>query len=183
VPAASPTYDLVLLLDPQSEDGARAKIVADARSAIDAQGELLRHDEWGTRTLAYPIKRKTVAEYHLMQFHASSVDLLRQLDRSLRLADEALRHRIIKLRAGVPAPPDMHSSADPLRAQAGAPAPAPPPPAERAPEATTPAPEPQAADATADAPADVAAEPAAASAAAADVAEPAAGDAAPDSGD
>ena len=119
MPAASPTYDLVLLLDAQAEDGARAKIVADARSAIEAQGELLRHDEWGTRTLAYPIQRKTVAEYHLMQFHASSTDLLPQLDRSLRLADEALRHRIIKLKAGVPEAPDMRSSADPLRAQAG----------------------------------------------------------------
>jgi small subunit ribosomal protein S6 len=108
---AAPTYDLVLLLDPQAEDDARAKIVAGARAAIESQGELLRHDEWGTRTLAYPIKRKTVAEYHMMQFHASSADLLRQLDRSLRLADEALRHRIVKLAAGVPEPPDMRSDA------------------------------------------------------------------------
>jgi len=148
MPAASPTYDLVLLLDAQAEDGARAKIVADARSAIEAQGELLRHDEWGTRTLAYPIQRKTVAEYHLMQFHASSTDLLPQLDRSLRLADEALRHRIIKLKAGVPEAPDMRSSADPLRAQASAPTPAAPAAAEQAPAATTAAEEAQPADAT-----------------------------------
>jgi small subunit ribosomal protein S6 len=109
---AAPTYDLVLLLDPQAEDDARAKIVAGARAAIESQGELLRHDDWGTRTLAYPIKRKTVAEYHMMQFHASSADLLRQLDRSLRLADEAIRHRIVKLAAGVPEAPDMRSSGD-----------------------------------------------------------------------
>src|SRR5438270_10731867 len=133
MPAASSTYDLVLLLDAQAEDDARAKIVADARSAIESQGELLRHDEWGTRTLAYPIKRKTVAEYHMMQFHASSGDLLRQLDRSLRLADEALRHRIIKLKAGVPEAPDMRSIAEPPRAPARPAAPAEPAPAEPAP--------------------------------------------------
>ena len=75
--AAAPTYDLVLLLDPQAEDAARAKIIADARAAIEAQGELLRHDEWGTRALTYPINRKSVAEYHMMQFHAGSADLLR----------------------------------------------------------------------------------------------------------
>jgi len=154
----------VLLLDSQAEDDARAKIVADARSAIESQGELLRHDEWGTRTLAYPIKRKTVAEYHMMQFHASSGDLLRQLDRSLRLADEALRHRIIKLKAGVAEPPDMRSSTDPLRAQAAA-----VPPAEQAPPAATPAAEGSPADATA-------AEPA-------EVVEPPAGDAQPGAGD
>src|SRR5579859_3709458 len=139
--AAAPTYDLVLLLDPQAEDGARAKIVADARASIEAQGELLRHDEWGTRTLAYPIQRKTVAEYHLMQFHASSADLLPQLDRSLRLADEALRHRIIKLKAGVPEAPDMRSNA-----------PAPATPAAAASERPA-APEAPAAEAPTDAPA------------------------------
>src|SRR6476661_6571616 len=94
-----PTYDLVLMLDPQAEDDARAKIVADARAAIQAQGELVRHDEWGSRTLTYPINHRTVAEYHMMQFHASSPALLEQLNRSLRLADEALRFRIVKLAA------------------------------------------------------------------------------------
>jgi|GEM_PF-522948 len=122
--ATAPTYDLVVLVDPQADDDARAKIVADARAAIEAQGELLRYDAWGTRALAYPIKRKTVAEYHMLQFHASSADLLRQLDRSLRLADEAIRHRIIKLAPGVPDAPDMRSSAEPPRANARPPAPA-----------------------------------------------------------
>ena len=43
----APTYDLVILLDPQAEEDTRAKIVADARAAIEAHGEFLRHDEWG----------------------------------------------------------------------------------------------------------------------------------------
>ncbi len=68
----APTYDLMLLLDPEAEEPARAKIVADARAAIEAQGELLRHDEWGERALAYPIDHKPSAEYHLLQFHAAT---------------------------------------------------------------------------------------------------------------
>lgn len=107
----APTYDLVVLLDPQAEDDVRAKLVADARAAIEAQGELLRHDDWGTRTLAYPIDRKTVAEYHLLQFHAGKPELLGSLDRSLRLADDILRFRIVKLAPGVPDAPDMKSGA------------------------------------------------------------------------
>jgi small subunit ribosomal protein S6 len=105
----APTYDLVVLLDPQAEEDVRAKLVADARAAIEAQGELLRHDEWGTRTLAYPIDRKTVAEYHLLQFHAGKPELLGGLERSLRLADDILRFRIVKLKPGVPDAPDMKS--------------------------------------------------------------------------
>ena len=62
MPASAPTYDLVMLLDLEAEDEARAKPLADARAAIEAQGELLRHDEWGNRALAYAIDRRDAAD-------------------------------------------------------------------------------------------------------------------------
>ncbi len=111
----APTYDLVLLLDPQADDATRAKVVADSRASIEAQGELLRHDDWGERALTYPIDRKASAQYHLLQFHVSDKQLLSGLDRTLRLADEVLRFRIIKLAPGVAAPPDMSSTATTAR--------------------------------------------------------------------
>jgi small subunit ribosomal protein S6 len=113
-----PLYDLVILLDLELEEPARAKIVADARASIEAQGELVRHDPWGERALAYPIARKASAEYHLLQFHASSPKLLDSLEHSLRIIDGILRFRIIKLKPGVPEAPDMRaSSAAPRRAE------------------------------------------------------------------
>jgi small subunit ribosomal protein S6 len=105
----APTYDLVLLLDPQADDAARAKIVADTRAAVEAQGELLRYDPWGERPLAYPLAKKTSAEYHLFQFHAGTTELLDGLDRTLRITDGVLRFRLIKLKSGVPEAPDMHA--------------------------------------------------------------------------
>ena len=132
----APTYDLVLLLDPQVEEDVRTKILADTRDAIAAAGEVVREDDWGARALAYPIERKTDAEYHLLQFHARTPELLAELDRTLRITDGILRFRIIKLKPGTPAAPDM-----PAGAGAGAIAPrqaepqhAPPPPAEAPPE-------------------------------------------------
>jgi small subunit ribosomal protein S6 len=110
-----PIYDLVLLLDPQLEEPARAKIVADARAMIEAQGDLVRHDPWGERPLAYPIARKASAEYHLLQFHAGSPKLLDSLEHSLRIIDGILRFRIIKLKPGVPEAPDMRASSAPPR--------------------------------------------------------------------
>jgi len=121
----APTYNLVLLLDPQAEETTRAKLVADTRSAIEAQGELLRHDEWGERALAYPIDRKASAIYHLFQFHVADTALLDGLDRTLRIADEAIRFRIIKLAPGVPPAPDMTAGASARRAEGEAPATAP----------------------------------------------------------
>ncbi len=102
----APTYDLVILLDPQAEEAARGQILADARAAIESQGELLRHEEWGVRALTYQIDHKTSAEYHLLQFH-STPELLETLNRTLRIADEVIRFRIIKLAPGTPDAPEL----------------------------------------------------------------------------
>ncbi len=107
----APTYDLVLLLDPQAEESVRAKIVSDAREAIAAKGELVHHDEWGERALAYPIDHKTTAEYHLLQFHATTVELIAELNRTLHITDGVIRFRINKLKPGTPDAPDMASGA------------------------------------------------------------------------
>ena len=103
----APTYDLVLLLDPQvGGEHPREDRRRHARP-IEAQGELLRHDEWGERALTYPIDKKPNAEYHLLQFHAGSAELLDGLDRTLRITDGVMRFRLIKLAPGVPEAPEM----------------------------------------------------------------------------
>jgi len=122
----APTYDLMILLDPQAEESARAKIVSDAVTAIETQGELVNQAEWGERPLAYPIARKASADYHLLQFHVGQGALLEGLDRTLRITDGVLRHRIIKLAPGTPAAPSVGSVPRPPQEGEAAPAPAEP---------------------------------------------------------
>lgn len=112
------TYDLVLMLDPQVEEPVRTKIVADVREAIAAKGELERHDEWGERALAYPIDHKATAEYHLLQFHVSTAELIAELNRSLHITDGVIRFRINKLKPGTPPAPDMRSGVTHARDEA-----------------------------------------------------------------
>jgi small subunit ribosomal protein S6 len=102
-------YDLVLMLDTGVEPKARADILDDVKRNIAADGELLRHDAWGTRALAYPINHREQAEYHLLQFKPAKVALLKDLDRSLAIADEVLRFRIVKIKPGTPDPPDVRA--------------------------------------------------------------------------
>ena len=56
----APTYDLMLLLDPQAEEAARAKIVADARAAIEARASsLARTTGASARSPTRSIARRT----------------------------------------------------------------------------------------------------------------------------
>jgi small subunit ribosomal protein S6 len=107
-----PIFDLVLLLDPSAEETARRKIVADTEQTIRGGGELLRHDEWGDRALAYPINHRTDAEYHLFQFHATP-PLLAGLNHTLHITDGVVRFRIIKLDPGTPEAPDLRTARRP----------------------------------------------------------------------
>jgi small subunit ribosomal protein S6 len=147
MPAQAPTYDLVMLLDPDAEEPARTRPLSEAQDAIKANGELLRHDAWGNRQLTYPIHHRAAGEYHLLQFHSSTPELLQTLDRSLRLADEVLRFRIIKLRPGTPDAPEMRAPAPPPRRAPDAPAvpPTAPQPDAAAPQPDAAAPQPDAA--------------------------------------
>jgi small subunit ribosomal protein S6 len=106
VAKTNPTYDLVLMLDLSVPDDDRAKIVSDVRATIQAEGELLLEQDWGTRALTYQIDHREQAEYHLMQLHGPA-SLIASLERTLRIADGVVRHRIIKLAPGTPAAPEQ----------------------------------------------------------------------------
>lgn len=107
---SAPTYDLVMLLDASAQEDARAKLVADAKAMVEGRGQLLRHDHWGDRQMAYPIGGAKDADYHLLQFHASTPELLAELSRTLRITDGIIRFRIIKLEPGTPDAPEMTAS-------------------------------------------------------------------------
>ena len=122
MPAQPATYDLMLLLDNAAPDELRTKVLADAENLIGQQGTIVGRHDWGTRTLAYEIRHHADADYHLIQFHGGA-DLLRTLDRTLRIADGVLRFRIVKLAPGTPAPPEVRPEARPAPAESDAAAP------------------------------------------------------------
>jgi small subunit ribosomal protein S6 len=103
--ASPPIYDLTVLLDTAAPDDRRSKILSDVEAMITSGGEVVSKHDWGVRATAYEIRHKTDAEYHLMQFHPGSAELLANLQRTLRITDGVLRFRIIKLEPGTPPPP------------------------------------------------------------------------------
>ncbi len=99
-------YDLVLMLSMSSEEDARAKVLADVEAAISAGGgSISRNQDWGQRPTTYAINHQSEAEYHLLQF-TGPTSLLETLEHYLRIADEVLRFRVIKVTPGTPEAPD-----------------------------------------------------------------------------
>ena len=66
----APLYDLVLLLDSEASEDQRAKVLSDVERIITGSGEIVSDQDWGLRALAYEIRHKPDAQYHLLQFHA-----------------------------------------------------------------------------------------------------------------
>lgn len=116
----NPLYDLVVLLDPTIDEERRAKILDDIEALLGSRGgELVTAHDWGVRPTAYEVRKHADAEYHLWQIHATN-ELLEAIDHTLKITDGILRFRVIKLRPGTPAAPDMSPAA--LAAEAEAPA-------------------------------------------------------------
>jgi small subunit ribosomal protein S6 len=104
--SGSHIYDLTLLLDPGVDAERREQIVADVADLIDRTGEFIGRHDWGERQTTYEVRKRPEADYHLIQFRGPAT-LLEQLDHNLKITDGVLRFRIIKLRPGTAAPPDL----------------------------------------------------------------------------
>jgi small subunit ribosomal protein S6 len=102
----APVYDLTLLLDSGIEDDRRDTILANVEEAIDRNGEIVSRHDWGVRPTTYEVRKRADADYHLLQFRGPR-ELLEQLDHNLKITDGILRFRVIKLRPGTPAAPDL----------------------------------------------------------------------------
>lgn len=105
----SGTYDLMLLLDPNAPDEARAAVISEVESLL-GEGELLGEHDWGTRRMAYEIDHRPDAEYRLYQFRGEPA-LLERINQRLRIMDAVVRFRIIKFKEGQPTPPPPEQQA------------------------------------------------------------------------
>ena len=104
------TYDLNILLDSELPEDQRERILADVEAMVAETGTITSAHDWGRRKMAYEIRHKADADYHLIQFQGPR-ELLDRLDRTLRITDGVIRYRLIKIRPGTPGPPDLRATA------------------------------------------------------------------------
>jgi len=98
------TYEMLLVLDPDlAEEGIQNTLHKVTDLITDRKGELLTSDEWGLRSLSYPIKSKDKG-YYVLAYLRGTPGVVAELDRSLRLMEDVLRHLLIRKEKGFVVP-------------------------------------------------------------------------------
>jgi small subunit ribosomal protein S6 len=90
-------YEVMIILDPTLEEAALREQVDRCTDIIrTGGGSPGRVDRWGKRRLAYEINHQREGYYVLVEATAEP-EAMAPLDRAMHLADEVLRHKIIRI--------------------------------------------------------------------------------------
>ena len=91
-------YELMIIIDGDVEDPKAQAWMKTVTEAVTTAGGQLhgKIDWWGKRQFAYPINRKETGYYLVVEALAPG-GALDGLERTLRLADEVVRHKLLKL--------------------------------------------------------------------------------------
>ena len=90
-------YEVMIILDATLEDDGVQGAIDRATQLISSRGGTPgKIDRWGKRRFAYELDHRWEGIYVLLQATAEP-GVMDELDRSLRLADEVLRHKVIRL--------------------------------------------------------------------------------------
>jgi len=89
-------YEVMFIIDPRLDDASIQQAV-DRYIAIvtDRGGEATKVDQWGRRKFTYEINHLNEGYYVVADLQAEPAAMT-ELDRVLRLADELIRHKIVR---------------------------------------------------------------------------------------
>ena len=91
-------YELMVIVDGDVDDPKAQSYVKMVTDGIAAAGGEVhgKPDWWGKRAFAYPIEHKEAGYYMVVECLAPG-GALDELERQLRLADDVVRHKLIRL--------------------------------------------------------------------------------------
>ncbi len=89
-------YEMMVIFTEDTDESTIQTFVNRLESmATDAGATLEKLDKWGVREFAYEINKASRGFYVVLEFLAPNA--LNELDRVMRLADEVIRHKIVRL--------------------------------------------------------------------------------------
>lgn len=90
-------YELMVIFDGDLDESAyQSGIARVSQQVVAKDATVVRTDPWGRRRFAYEIDHKTEGYYVVYEVLAEGA-ALDEVERSLRLADDVVRHKLIRL--------------------------------------------------------------------------------------
>lgn len=94
---ATRAYELMIIVDQDVDDAANTAVLTRVQEQVSADGGTVpKVDKWGRRRFAYPINHKHEGVYTVLEIVTDAPNL-DEVDRFLRLADDVVRHKLIRL--------------------------------------------------------------------------------------
>ncbi|MBA3353444.1 MAG: 30S ribosomal protein S6 [Blastocatellia bacterium] len=94
---ANRTYEVMYIVDPETPAEKLTKLNEAVGSLIEKEGgTVVRMDDGGRRTLAYPIKKKTEGFYILFEIEGSGQEIA-ELERRMRVNDMIIRYITVRV--------------------------------------------------------------------------------------
>ncbi len=89
-------YELMIIFTADTEESdVQQQVNRLEELAKSVGGSLEKVDKWGVRRFAFEIQKKNEGFYVVLEFLAENA--LDEIDRTLRLADNVIRHKFIRL--------------------------------------------------------------------------------------
>ncbi|MEJ2490330.1 MAG: 30S ribosomal protein S6 [Desulfuromonadales bacterium] len=98
------TYEAIFIVHPDVAGDDQAAVIDKYRGILTDQGaEVLKIDNWGVRTLAYPVKKQTKGCYVLIIFDAAP-NVIAEFERRMRIDDKVIKFQTVLLENGYQVP-------------------------------------------------------------------------------
>ena len=90
-------YELMIIFDGDVEDTAVNAMLVNVNKLVEAGGgNVKKTDRWGRRRFAYEINHKWEGIYVVLEISTEGRDL-HEVERVLHIADEVVRHKVMRL--------------------------------------------------------------------------------------
>ncbi len=99
------TYETIFIVHPEVVGDEYAAAVDKFKGILEDQGaEILKLDEWGTRKLAYPVKKQGRGTYVYVAYKAPAA-AIKEYERRMRIDESIIKFQTVYLEKGLPVAP------------------------------------------------------------------------------
>jgi len=89
-------YETVLMLPPDLDEGRTGEILARLEGVVERSGGIIvKKEDWGTRKLAYEIKRHSKGRYILLDL-VGQTRIVHELERHIKMIESVMRFLTVK---------------------------------------------------------------------------------------